>query len=106
MTVQANWFVADIAAQPDPVFGEARIEQVGAQIDLRAPQRLQEQLASLIRAEGELYQRGVTCAIRDRPDTSCCACPAAGLHGVLCEIGQQQERVVTQMAVNGHGSSA
>lgn len=60
-------------------------------------------LGELMDAEGRLFDRQITCAIRDRSDTCCSACSIAGrdprLEG-LCDIGREQERLITQMRVD------
>lgn len=67
--------------------------------------QLNERIAELVRTEGRLYNAGVRCTIKDRPDTSCSACPisahndAAAPLNALCRTGREQERVLTEMAV-------
>lgn len=106
MTVKANWF-AELddgpASQIDPFAAHA--EQLGLEIDLRDPKELQQQLRDLLNAEAALYERKVTCSIRDRSDTSCTACPVRRTNSLdrltpLCDVGIQMERVTTTLAAH------
>lgn len=108
MSTRANWFVeaaASLDGTDDPF--AAPIEEIGERIDLRDPQAaLSLRLGELLEREGRLFNSGVSCPIKDRPDTSCHACPVSRAHdregalGVLCRLGREQERVVTEMAVH------
>lgn len=81
----------------------ARIEEVGVPIDLADPPVLNQRLVALVETEGALYSRGVTCGVKDRPDTTCCACPIRAEEGPLaplCNLGREQERVLTLLAIH------
>jgi hypothetical protein len=107
MRTQANWFVDQVPAvdeETDPF--TMPIEEVGTRIDLRDPKAaLQLRLAELVRREGSLYETHVKCPIKDRPDSTCHACPVSQAHdtevalGVLCRLGREQEVVLTELAV-------
>lgn len=65
---------------------------------------LEARLDSLLKWEERYFNNGITCAIKDRPDTSCHACPLYKGDDVdspyrgLCRVGREQERVLTAMA--------
>lgn len=109
MSTRANWHTAELDLD-DPLGGDdpfaMPIEEVGDPIDLRdRGARLQLRLRELCKKEGNLDRNGVTCPIKDRPDTSCLACPISeaaddtSTRGPLCRIGREQERVCTELAV-------
>jgi hypothetical protein len=107
MTARANWFTAEeieLGDEPDPF--AVPIEEVGQRIDLRDPHAaLQIRLTELLHREAALFNADVTCTIKDRPDTTCHACPVSKAHDpkqalcVLCKIGREQEIVLTELAV-------
>lgn len=107
MTAQSNWFVERIDAMQetgDPF--AVPVEEVGQRIDLRDPAAaLHLRLHELMTREAWLFNAGVSCAIKDRPDTSCHACPVSKAHdpsdrlGALCRVGREQETVCTELAV-------
>lgn len=107
MTARANWFVAQVDTADDPDDPWAMpIEEVGKRIDLRDPRAtLELRVGELLRREGNLFDHGITCAIKDKPDTCCHACPVSRAHdpndplAALCRIGREQERVCTELAV-------
>jgi hypothetical protein len=99
---KANWFTdVDVHAPPP---GQTTIESVGKPIDLRGAPALNQRLIELVNMEGVLHQRGITCPIKDREDSTCSACPVRAerpsdqLHS-LCQLGRAQERVATELAV-------
>lgn len=107
MATKARWHteieVPD--AEGDP-FDEVRVEDVGFPIELGHDQaRLNERLMGLVNREGELHSVGIVCAIKDRADTACSACPISshetpgGGIGALCRTGREQEQVQTELAV-------
>lgn len=109
MATKANWHTAELAelAEWDEDPFEQPIEEVGEVIDLGSGEaRLHVELAELIRGEGNLDRVGITCAIKDRADTTCHACPVSEAArrdkplGVLCRLGREQERVLTELAVH------
>jgi hypothetical protein len=102
--VKARWFNEIPAiAQDDPFRPD--VEEIGMPIDLRDPPALTRRLVELVEIEAALHTRGVTCEVRDRPDTACCACPLARSSPddplwPLCRVGQEQERVCTELAIH------
>lgn len=109
MSVRANWFVGlddePVTAVPASLPpAEERVEDVGVPFDLRQPDSLMVEIDRLIAQESALYNQGITCAVKDRPDTSCSACAFAhhedGGHPLqpLCHVGREQERVLTHYA--------
>lgn len=84
---------------------------MGQPIDLDAEggeARLNERLVVLIQEEGELYAADVRCAIKERDDTSCHACPlytddALETRSALCAVGREQERICTALAAQAAG---
>lgn len=116
MGVKANWFLDDVRPDVgDPFAGVGalptpmppvveRLEDVGVPFDLRDPGSLLTAATALLNEEGRLWDQGVTCAVRDRADTSCSACAFAhheeNGHDLqrLCEIGREQERLLTTHA--------
>lgn len=107
MNARANWFVEAVAGlddEPDP-FSQP-IEEVGERIDLRDPKAgLQLRLTELISREASLFKHEITCAIKDRTDSTCHACPVSQAANpesdlmMLCRIGREQEMVLTELAV-------
>lgn len=105
---RANWFlqsIDDAEADPDDPF-QMPVEEVGQRIDLRDPRgKLELRLQELMVRESRLYDRQVTCSIKDRPDTICSACPVSKAHdpgsvlGALCRIGRETEAVATELGV-------
>lgn len=110
MPVQARWHQQiDVPVTDEDPFVQhiqTRIEEVGEPIHLtRDEALLNERLIELVNIESTLYTLGVRCAIKDRDDTTCHACPlsatedeSAPLHR-LCVTGVQQESVLTELAV-------
>lgn len=113
MSLKANWHtevvVPPSSADPfanyveQPALPQA-VEEVGKPIDLRSSEpQLRRRLIELVRDESTLDRDGVTCEIRARDETSCCACPMRGkIAGVelLCEVGMEQEQVLTTLAIH------
>lgn len=107
MATRANWFLGvapEATDEPDPF--AMPIEEIGERIDLRDPSSLlQLRLEELLRREHNLFDTGVTCAIKDRAGTTCHACPVSragdpdSALSALCRIGREQETVLTEMAV-------
>lgn len=108
MTARANWFTdtapQDLDSEPDPF--SVPIEEVGERIDLRDPEAaLQLRVRELLTREGRLDEKGVTCPIKNRSDSTCHACPVSAAHdheqplGMLCRIGREQELVLTELVV-------
>lgn len=108
MPVRARWH-SPVVVDDDDVFDE-QIEDVGTPIVLTAEGEEAELNAALvqsIRAEGELDEHGITCAIKNAQATSCHACPLFRDDGSgkaeLCAIGREQERICTLLMVRKHG---
>lgn len=109
MATKANWHtdeLAELAEWSEDPF-EQPIEEVGTPIDLGDSQaRLNVELVELLRRETNLDRVGITCAIKDRADTTCHACPVSEASrnvkplGALCRLGREQERVLTELAVH------
>lgn len=107
MTARANWFIDAVAGlddEPNPF--AAPIEEVGDRIDLRDPAtHLRLRLDELIQREANLFAHARTCPIKDRPDSTCHACPVSHANdpehaiALLCRIGREQETVLTELAV-------
>jgi hypothetical protein len=107
MTARANWFTAepvDLGDELDPF--SIPVQEIGQRIDLRDPRAaLEIRLRELLYREAALFNAGVTCAIKDRPDTTCHACPVSKAHdpkqalGALCRVGREQEVALTELAV-------
>lgn len=107
MTAKANWFVEQhvpLDDEPDPF--AMPVEEVGERIDLRDPASVLElRVSELLRREGNLHEREITCALKDRRDMSCHACPISKAHdreapmGMLCRLGREQENVLAELVV-------
>lgn len=95
MAVKAQWPAGQVTrATTDPFEG---IEE-GRDHKEQDPY---ERLKLLIDAETALLNREITCPVRDRDDTSCCACPKRGQIPrlrALCDVGTEQERIVTALS--------
>lgn len=82
------------------------MEQVGTPISLDGDiASLSKEVESLMWRESNLFNVGVTCSIKDHPETVCSACPVSK-HAQpddplapLCQVGREQERIVTTLAV-------
>jgi hypothetical protein len=109
VSARADWHTLDLEAlvreegEFDPF--SAPVEELGERIELDNPKdRLQLRLSQLLEREGALWNRGVTCPIKDMPDTSCSACPVSrhtdfdDRLGMLCRVGRDEEKVCTELA--------
>jgi hypothetical protein len=109
VSARANWHTLDLEAlvreegELDPF--SAPVEELGERIDLGSPSdRLQIRLGQLLEREAALWNQGVTCPIKDKADTACCACPVSRHAdfdeplGMLCRIGRDEEKVCTELA--------
>lgn len=130
MTVKADWGAAALADKPEAVtpaaFGPALLgdspevrtpvpNSARPPVDLDSPEPvLREWLDELIRREGNLFDCGTTCPLRDLPDSNCSACPVSRAHETdgtldemrltgLCRIGAEQERVLMLLSAQRHG---
>lgn len=109
--VKADWGTATVEpdAQPADVFDPEAMTTFRAMkpLDLSSSQaQLHERLVELLRHEGELFDCGITCPMKDNPETTCSVCPVTRAHETsgsledlkrahLCRIGTEQERVLT-----------
>lgn len=107
-TARADWFTVglDEAAEGFDPFDE--IEDLGQPIDLHDRVAvLNARLVLTLRGESNLASSGVVCPIKDRPDTSCSACPVSDAakretpKSALCRLGREQEEILTELAVQG-----
>jgi len=112
VSVRANWHIEDLIADADADDGPAtRVQDVGKPIDLDADEpALVQRLNEVVAHEKDLYHLGITCPIKDTGGACCSACPLAGPfagtpRGRLCAIGQEQDRLVTTIAVRRHGAA-
>jgi hypothetical protein len=85
-----------------------------ANTDWRAPvgfdtpaDELRRRLSRLYAREGRLFNAGVTCPVKDSPETSCHACPFSKEDKPeeercgLCRVGLEQERIQTLLIAQG-----
>lgn len=106
---KANWHVAelDVSEIADPFAEEGLpVEQVGTPISLDGDiASLSKEIEALMWRESNLFNVGVSCSIKDQAETACSACPVAKHDqpddplAPLCQIGREQERVFTTLAV-------
>lgn len=106
--VKANWHVDLGDAPGDDPFGERpRVERVGKPIELDNEERLQQRLSQTLDREGELDERGVTCALKSDSQVTCAACPLRHLDPLdtmtpLCDVGVEQESLITRLRILAH----
>lgn len=73
------------------------------------PEELQRMLSIAIRREGRLFDRGVTCSLKDCGEVACLACPFNEAHDdesdkqTLCRIGMEQEILTTFLIAQNQG---
>ena len=98
--MKANWHLEDVPVDSSDPFAtpSGRVHRV----DLSDPVVLRAKLTALLLIEGRLADRGMTCTLKDRPDSCCAACPLRGSSRVqrirrLCNIGLEQERTLMSM---------
>ena len=100
--VQCNWF-NDITVEDDDVDPFA-VHERGLPIEIGDEEaRVSKALRDTLRKEGSFAEQGITCEIKDRPDTTCWACPVYKSDSnhplsVLCKLGRVQDRLVTRLA--------
>lgn len=110
MPVRAHWHQPELALDSElsfdaPAPEPERVERVGVPVLLAGGllAGLNQQLIGTLARESALLEDGVTCAIKDRADTSCHACPLYrdddSSLAQLCAIGREQERLCTEIAV-------
>jgi hypothetical protein len=95
---RTNWHLEDVTVDQSDPFTTPPAQR----IDLSDPTVLRAKLTALLTLEGKLEERGITCAIRDRPNSCCSGCPLRGTSRVqhirsLCRVGVEQEQ--TLMAI-------
>lgn len=106
--VKANWFSdAAVVGDDDPLGVRPAVEKVGKVVELENAERLQERYERALDREGALWERGVTCAIKDDPQASCSACPLRHIDPLdgltpLCEVGIDQENLITRLRILEH----
>lgn len=105
MATQARWHSQELAISDEDPFQE-RVEQVGLPIRLDgSTAELNTELLALVDREKALFDVGITCAIKDRADTSCSVCPINAREDPssalrpLCRLGLQQEQISTELAI-------
>lgn len=114
MAIAADWHLTDLPSaertlEYDPLTDPSYAPPIPP-IDLSTPEpQLDEHLKSLLDQEASLFDRGIVCPIKDKPDTTCLACPVSAARdygdpkGQLCRVGQEEERVTTVMIAKRHG---
>lgn len=100
--VKANWFNdLEVEDEGDPF----AVEEKGLPIEIGDEEaRVTRAISKSLDKEGRLAAIGVTCAIKDREDTTCWACPVyrgdtRDSIAPLCNLGREQERLSTRLAV-------
>jgi hypothetical protein len=77
-------------------------------IDLTTAEPKLERISrELLDRERILFSEGVTCSLKEMPDSTCLACPLFGRDDdmkPLCTVGREQERISTVLAAKLHGS--
>lgn len=99
--VKANWHLDALVPDDgrDPFAGQSDVEEVGKPIDLSLDRAaLSQRAVELFHEERVLHDGGLRCEIKDQDDTSCTVCPLRDC-GPLCDIGIEQDRVLTELAV-------
>lgn len=104
MALTADWFEdTGVAEDGDPL--GPRVADVGQPIDLTGDEpKLTQRLVGLLRQEGELFNAGTTCAIREHRDSTCAACPLRHTDpldtmAALCSVGVAMERTLTALVI-------
>lgn len=104
MATRTRWH-AEIAVADDGDPFQERVQQLGMPIKLTEGRaELETRLVDLVTQEGLLWNAGIRCAIKDKPDTTCSACPLAAHDDpesalqALCMVGRAEERVLTEIA--------
>jgi hypothetical protein len=104
---KANWHMDEIDAlledDEDPF--SMPVEEVGERVDLKDEgARLMLRISELGGRIESMRRRGLSCEIRDTPETTCLACPlsSAGVEGhpmrMLCKTGREYDRVCTKVS--------
>lgn len=131
MTVKADWGCSAVAEPASPAFDPMSLRTSAAvtppgtamkpidaekPLDLTTPiPELRSWLTELVRREGNLFNCGTTCPLRDKLEGNCTACPvsqAGRKDGTLdemrlsslCKVGAEQERTsMLLLAKREHG---
>lgn len=105
MGVKADWHedAETVAPGVDPFSLASSPAMMSAPAIDTDSQKLFDRLTVLVRHESILFNKGVTCGVKDRPDTCCSACPLNESNGdsdrsFLCRVGVEQEQVITLIA--------
>lgn len=112
-SVKTDWGLAPgSATSGDPFRDAGPVEQMGLPIDLsRDEPTLHARLIDLLESEGALAARGITCALKERDDSCCSACPISqdedphAKLAKLCAVGKEQERVLMRLLVTRAASA-
>lgn len=97
-----NWHTEQLTIdESDPFANPPRPVE---RIDLTDPVMLRAKLTALLTLEGKLEDRGITCALKARPNACCSACPLRDTARVqriraLCRVGLEQEQTLMTMLV-------
>lgn len=96
---RCNWHIDVPVDESDPFATAPADVRTGVRFDLREPDVLRAKLIALTVREEQLRERGMTCSIKDRPDSCCSACPLYGRAQTraLCKVGREQERTTMAM---------
>lgn len=98
MSIRADWRLAELDASTDDPFDKV-ILSTGLQIDLSGDEEsLREGLRESLLVEGSLFDRGVTCTLKDGGQ-DCLTCPsytanAEQTRSKLCRLGRDQRALV------------
>lgn len=117
MGTKARWGALDALPLDDvDPFDEVdlpqRVQDVGVPFDLRdlSTHDLHQRLAVTLEQEAKLFAAGVLCKVKERPDTSCHACPIYQGDrdneemAPYCRLSREQESILTMLAVRAeHG---
>jgi hypothetical protein len=103
VATRANWHL-DVELEDLPLTPSSTptVERVGVEIDLLAsPEDLERALSATIAEEGALWEQGISCELKTRPDMTCAVCPLRGtdVRRDLCEVGVRQERLLSRLTV-------
>lgn len=100
MSLQADWFTAAVTTDhTDDPFAGSTMSSSPATLSIESSEEeLFERIKRLLKREERLWQRGITCPLKDERACKCSACPinkrddpVAEL-SALCRIGEEQDR--------------
>jgi hypothetical protein len=104
--ITAAWHTSLVVPAADPFDVPVTIEDVGVPIVLSADGQeaeLRAELCAAVEAEVDLAEHGVECKIKDGYGVSCFACPLFDPVDALCQLGREQQRIVTELQVVRRG---